>query len=212
MTSTTMPGTTQHIFKQRIGGEWTDAADGGTWDLLDPATEKLIEKVPFGGRADAEAAVAAAAGAFPAWSQSSPDFRADLLQKVADAMGERFDDLLPLVIAETGCTATVGKQMQVPQARVEGEVVQDGHRGDHVVARGPVEAQRVRARERHGLRRCGEPPGHFEDRRVDVDRVDVPGPPAQAPAAGREGSDSAGGGRDDGARAAISANTARAAA
>jgi len=36
-------------------------------------------------------------------------------------MRDKFDDLLPLVIAETGCTATVGKQMQVPQARVRFE-------------------------------------------------------------------------------------------
>jgi acyl-CoA reductase-like NAD-dependent aldehyde dehydrogenase len=36
-------------------------------------------------------------------------------------MRDQFDDLLPLVIAGTGCTATVGKQMQVPQARVRFE-------------------------------------------------------------------------------------------
>ena len=46
-----------------------------------------------------------------------PSARAELLQKTADAIKARFDDLLPLVIAETGCTATVGKQMQVPHAR-----------------------------------------------------------------------------------------------
>ena len=38
------------------------------------------------------------------------------MQRAAEAIKARFKDLLPTVIAETGCTATVGKQMQVPTA------------------------------------------------------------------------------------------------
>src|SRR6476661_5145015 len=103
--------------KVLIGGEWLDGAAGG-YEIVNPATEEVVGIAPEASEQQALDAARAAQDAFPAWSQTSPDFRADLLQKVADTMKERFDTLLPLVIAETGCTATVGKQMQVPQAAV----------------------------------------------------------------------------------------------
>ncbi|HUI47050.1 MAG TPA: aldehyde dehydrogenase family protein [Acidimicrobiia bacterium] len=106
--------------KLLIGGEWVEGADGG-YDIVNPATEEIVGVAPEASEAQALDAARAAQDAFPAWSQTSPDVRADLLQKVADAMRDRFDTLLTLVIAETGCTATVGKQMQVPQARVRFE-------------------------------------------------------------------------------------------
>ncbi len=103
-----------------IGGEWVDGADGG-YEIVNPATEEVVGIAPEASEQQALDAARAAQEAFAGWSQTSPDVRAELLQKVADAMRDKFDDLLPLVIAETGCTATVGKQMQVPQARVRFE-------------------------------------------------------------------------------------------
>ncbi len=103
-----------------IGGGWANGTDGG-YEVTNPATEEVVAVAPEASVAQAQEAARAAQEAFPAWSQTSPDVRAELLQRTADAMKEHFDDLLPLVIAETGCTATVGKQMQVPQARVRFE-------------------------------------------------------------------------------------------
>ncbi len=102
-----------------IGGEWVDTGAG--YDVVNPATEEVVGIAPEASVAQAEDAARAAQEAFPEWSQTSPDRRAELLQRTADAMKEHFEDLLPLVIAETGCTAAVGKQMQVPQARVRFE-------------------------------------------------------------------------------------------
>jgi acyl-CoA reductase-like NAD-dependent aldehyde dehydrogenase len=109
-----MAATTRQVL---IGGEWVDGADGG-YDVVNPATEEVFGVAPEASVAQAEAAARAARAAFPAWSQTAPEARAELLQKTADAMRAHFDELLPLVIAETGCTAVVGKQMQVPQAAV----------------------------------------------------------------------------------------------
>ena len=100
-----------------IGGEWVDGADGG-YDVVNPATEEVVGVAPEASVAQAEAAARAAQEAFASWSQTAPEVRADLLQKTADAIRAHFGELLPLVIAETGCTAVVGKQMQVPQAAV----------------------------------------------------------------------------------------------
>src|SRR3954462_12044141 len=102
-----------------IGGEWVNTDAG--YEVINPATEEVVGVAPEASVAQAEDAARAAQEAFPAWSQTSPDERARLLQAPADAMKDRSAPLLPLVIAETGCTATVGKQMQVPQARVRFE-------------------------------------------------------------------------------------------
>lgn len=124
--------------KLLIGGEWVGGADGG-YDVVNPATEEVVGVAPEASEQQALDAARAAQEAFPAWSQTSPDVRADLLQKVADAMRDRFDDLLPLVIAETGCTATVGKQMQVPQARVRFETYARLAHESNVIPLAPME-------------------------------------------------------------------------
>jgi acyl-CoA reductase-like NAD-dependent aldehyde dehydrogenase len=83
---------------------------------VNPATEAVIDQAPEASVAQAQDAARAAREAFDSWSRTKPEVRADLLQRTAEAIKARFEDLLPLVIAETGCTATVGKQMQVPTA------------------------------------------------------------------------------------------------
>ena len=80
--------------------------------------EEVVAGAPEASVAQALDAARAARDAFPAWSRTTPEHRAELLQRTADLVRDRLDDLLPLVIAETGCTAVVGKQMQVPQAAV----------------------------------------------------------------------------------------------
>jgi acyl-CoA reductase-like NAD-dependent aldehyde dehydrogenase len=124
--------------KLLIGGEWVDGADGG-YDVVNPATEEVVGVAPEASEQQALDAARAAQEAFGSWSQTSPDTRADLLQKVADAMRDQFDDLLPLVIAETGCTATVGKQMQVPQARVRFETYARLAHESNVIPLAPME-------------------------------------------------------------------------
>ncbi len=60
---------TVFTFKQLIGGGWVDAIDQGTWQLINPATEETLGVLPFGTAKDAEAAVDAAAAAFPGLGQ-----------------------------------------------------------------------------------------------------------------------------------------------
>src|SRR5262245_13336219 len=98
-----------------IGGEWVDGAEGG-YEVINPANEDIVGLAPEASVAQANDAARAAQAAFPAWSQTSPEERGELLRKTADLLRANFKEILPLVIAETGCTATVGKQMQVPQA------------------------------------------------------------------------------------------------
>jgi len=96
-----------------IGGSWVDAGDG-TYDIINPATEEVVGQAPNASVDDARAAAAAAAAAFPAWAATPVDERLSLLKKAAAAIRSRNDELVPLVIAETGATASVGSRMQVP--------------------------------------------------------------------------------------------------
>jgi acyl-CoA reductase-like NAD-dependent aldehyde dehydrogenase len=100
-------------FRLLIGDSWEHGADG-TYDVVNPATEEVVGAAPEASADQALEAARAAAEAFPAWSQTAPEERASLLQAAADRIREQAADLVPLVIAETGCTATVGRQMQVP--------------------------------------------------------------------------------------------------
>lgn len=96
-----------------IGGERVDGA-GGTYDIVNPATEEIVGAAPEASAGQVRDAAQAAADAFPAWSRTRPEDRAALLDKLADAVREHKDDWIPLVQAETGATLRVASTMQVP--------------------------------------------------------------------------------------------------
>jgi acyl-CoA reductase-like NAD-dependent aldehyde dehydrogenase len=115
-----------------IGGKWVDAS-GGTYPVVNPATEEVVGEAPNATVADAHAAAAAARDAWPAWAATPAAERLALMRRAADAIRARADDLLPLVIAETGATAAVGSRLQVPIAAQRFE--RYGRELDAVVAR-----------------------------------------------------------------------------
>ncbi|CAN5738500.1 gamma-aminobutyraldehyde dehydrogenase [soil metagenome] len=75
-----------------INGNWSDAAEGETMPVVNPATEETIGEVAKGTEADVDAAVAAARGAFEEWSQTTPAERSTMLwrfaQKIEDSAAE----------------------------------------------------------------------------------------------------------------------------
>ncbi|OXM75108.1 MULTISPECIES: aldehyde dehydrogenase family protein [Amycolatopsis] len=62
-----------------VGGDWVPAAGGDSIDVLDPSTGDVLARVPRGGPADVDAAVTAAAEAFPAWRDTPATERAALI-------------------------------------------------------------------------------------------------------------------------------------
>ena len=70
--------------------------------MLDPATETCIQQVPFGGKADAEAAVNAASDAFTAWSQKTPYERGVVLTAAAAWIRSYADELARITTQESG--------------------------------------------------------------------------------------------------------------
>ena len=92
-------GTRHQIF---VGGAWADAASGETMEVLNPATEEVIAEVPRCNAADVDRAVAAAKAALPAWLDSTPAERAELLLKLADVLDEHADELAEIESTNVG--------------------------------------------------------------------------------------------------------------
>src|SRR6187551_955281 len=88
--------------KNFVGGEWVDAIEGGTMEVLNPATGDVIAEVPSGTQADVDRAVEAAKKALPEWLETTPGERAEALLKLADAIEENADELAELESRNVG--------------------------------------------------------------------------------------------------------------
>ena len=93
---------TQSAARMFINGEWKEAQSGKTVEVRNPSNGSVVEAVPQGSRADARAAIDAAAAAFPAWSETSPDERAELIFKGIEKVREKVNDLANTLSAEQG--------------------------------------------------------------------------------------------------------------
>ena len=109
------PGSLVEERQLLVGGKWIDAS-GGTYEVLNPATEQPVGRAPDATTDDAEVAAAAARDALPGWAATPPRERLALMAKASEAIKQRAADLVPLVIAETGATLAVGSSMQVTVA------------------------------------------------------------------------------------------------
>jgi 1-pyrroline dehydrogenase len=85
-----------------VGGEWVDAVEGGTAEIINPATGETIAEVPQGTQADVDRAVEAASTAWPEWRQVTPAERAELLLKLADLIDEHTEELAQLESQNVG--------------------------------------------------------------------------------------------------------------
>ncbi|GAB3050648.1 aldehyde dehydrogenase family protein [Sediminivirga luteola] len=86
-----------------IGGQWVEAASGQRADVITPINRNtVIATVPEGGPEDADRAVAAARKAFPAWAALHFKERQRLLNKAADALAARTEELAALTAVDTG--------------------------------------------------------------------------------------------------------------
>lgn len=92
----------QRAYQQLINGFWTPAISGGTRSVINPATEEPIAEVPFGGEADAHAAVDAASAAFDGWRSTNPHERAVILKRAAALMHERLESNARTAVLESG--------------------------------------------------------------------------------------------------------------
>jgi aminobutyraldehyde dehydrogenase len=88
--------------KNFVGGEWVDAVDGGTMEVLNPATGEVIAEVPRGTQADVDRAVEATKKALPEWLETTPQERSEALLKLAAAIDDNTEELAELESQNVG--------------------------------------------------------------------------------------------------------------
>ncbi|MFF3605502.1 gamma-aminobutyraldehyde dehydrogenase [Streptomyces sp. NPDC002463] len=97
-----------------INGEFRDAADGRTIEVINPAVGEVYATSPLSGQADVDAAMEAAAAAFPAWRDSTPSERQKVLLKIADAFEERAEELIAAEVENTGKPTALVASEEIP--------------------------------------------------------------------------------------------------
>ncbi|WP_205474195.1 gamma-aminobutyraldehyde dehydrogenase [Nocardioides sp. SYSU D00038] len=89
-------------FHNIVAGERVAAADGATYDVVDPTTGEVYATAPMSGAEDVDRAYRAAADAFETWSDSTPKDRQRALLRIADAIEARADELTAVESRDTG--------------------------------------------------------------------------------------------------------------
>ncbi len=87
-----------------INGAWRRSASAEFFEVSNPATSELIARTPMSSAADVDAAVQAAAEAFPAWRRTPPGERVQYLFRLKNLLEEHIDELSRLITLENGKT------------------------------------------------------------------------------------------------------------
>ena len=85
-----------------IAGEFVRQSSEDWMDVFEPATGKQFAKVPHSGPQDIDKAVAAARAAQPSWGALTHSVRADWLDRIADSLEAKYEDIAALESRDTG--------------------------------------------------------------------------------------------------------------
>ena len=114
-----------------IGGEWVYSDSPAMIEVENPATRKIIGKVPAGNAKDVDRAVLSAKAAFEAWSETTLEERIVTLRKVYDHFAAKKEQLIQMEVAELGQPIRWAERAHVigPLARFDNyiKLIQDYH-------------------------------------------------------------------------------------
>jgi betaine-aldehyde dehydrogenase len=97
-----------------VDGEYRDAAEGKTSDLINPATGEVFARAPVSGKADVDHACGVARRAFEEWRDKTPSERSLALLKIADAIEDNAEEFVALEVENTGKPAGVAMSDEIP--------------------------------------------------------------------------------------------------
>ncbi len=107
-------------FKLLIGGELRDAADGSTFESVDPSTGERLTSVPCAGGHDVALAYEAAAAAQPAWEALGVDGRAEVFGRLGQAIAANEERLAMLDAIDGGLPFTAARvDIKISLANIE---------------------------------------------------------------------------------------------
>ncbi|MEA2826241.1 MAG: aldehyde dehydrogenase [Actinomycetota bacterium] len=99
-----------HLF---VGGGWVEPASAGVIEVVNPATEEAMGRVPDGSGADVDRAVTAARAAFDGWAATPVGERARFVEAMHAVLVGRLSEIGLLVAEEVGCPLPFATLVQV---------------------------------------------------------------------------------------------------
>ncbi len=99
----------QHYIK----GAWVDSQGGTAHPVINPTTEEPCATISLGSNADAEAAIAAAKAAFPAWMNTPVEERIALVEKLVEVYQSKGEEMAQAISLEMGAPIDMARTQQV---------------------------------------------------------------------------------------------------
>ncbi len=102
-----------------LDGQWVASGGSGSIEVHNATTEEVMGRVPAATAEDADKAVNAARAAFPGWSATSREHRAELLTKVHEGVVARADEIAETVTGEVGMPIKLSKIIQAGNPAIQ---------------------------------------------------------------------------------------------
>jgi aldehyde dehydrogenase (NAD+) len=96
--------------KHYINGGWVASTGTETMEVVNPATEEAAGKISLGTQEDLDKAVRAARDAFPSFSQTTKEYRIELLEKIAEEYAKRKEDIIEVITEELGAPLNLSEK------------------------------------------------------------------------------------------------------
>ena len=97
-----------------INGEWVNPLGQDRLDVINPATEQVINQIAMGNAADADRAVQAAAQAFDSYSQTTKEQRIELLERIVASYKKFLPAMAEAISDEMGAPMPLANAAQAP--------------------------------------------------------------------------------------------------
>ena len=102
------------VLRNFVNGDYVDAKDGPTSDVINPSTGEVYATAPVSGQADVDGAYEAAEAAFEGWRDSTPSQRSLALLKMADAVEARAEELIAAEVENCGKPIGLTRSEEIP--------------------------------------------------------------------------------------------------
>lgn len=96
-----------------IDGSWSEPSSSARIDVMDPSTEAVCARISLAEKSDVDRAVGAARTAFATWSDSAPEERLALVERILAAYKQRSDEMAHLISLEMGAPIDFARASQV---------------------------------------------------------------------------------------------------
>lgn len=107
----------QNRRKFYIDGQWVEPHSRQEAEIINPASEEVIDTVILGDQPDVDAAVAAARKAFESFSQTTVAERIALLENIIKVYNQRMSELADVISQELGAPLSLAQIAQAPAGR-----------------------------------------------------------------------------------------------